>query len=447
MATLPRGIQAMPIKDKRTKSITVKYRVQVRRQGFTADKLFDVESDAVMFWEDSRTPEGRLAITRGDDRSSARSKAIAAEMAEIITGGRITVGKAIDLYNSRRYQPILDNPKSEDKDTRSAKTMTYLLNSIRKVKIGYMKSGLAPSGVFSPMLAKAKGYDTKALQDFSIDELTSQHVTELIEKRLDGGAIQVSSVRREIGALQSIVNKLEHYDNTAWLRLKSKNPFKSYDKSLLKGGSPRRRNIIDDNDSGLLVRELVACRNPDMLRIYMISMLTGMRRAESIGLKWSQIHLEDGYIELSPTDTKARKERIVILLKDAHDFIKDIPRVAKRDRLFKYTIEGFKSVFDRVIKRTELEDVKFHDTRRSAITKVYKELTSSSVALADMFGVANVRNFEDTTIGPIKTGIMLKNKAIRTQEEAQQVFGHKDAQTTLGYMNIAGVKKKKGQHL
>jgi integrase len=442
MPTLPRGVQPISLKDKATRRITIKYRVQVRKKDFAIDRLFDNEDDAIVFWEDTRTPAGRLSILNGYDRSSAKSKAIAAEMAEIITGGRITVGKAIDLYNARRYQPIIDNPASEDKDVRSAKTLIYMLNSIRKIQIGHMASGLAPSGAWAPLMAKAKGYQLKALEDFAIDELTSQHVTELIEKRLDGGKIQVSSVKREIGALASIVNKLEHYDNTAWIRLKGVNPFKSYDKALLRGGVKRRRNIIDNDDAELLFRELVACRNPDMLRIYMVSMLTGIRRAEAIGLKWSQVHMDDGYIDLGPKDTKAGKERIVILLDDAKEFISTIPK-RKTDRMFTYTIDGFASVFDRVLKRAGVEDVHFHDARRSRITKIYKELTSSSVALADMFGVANVRNFEETTIGPIKTGIMLKNKAIRTQEEAQQVFGHKDAQTTMGYMNIAGVKKPK----
>ena len=57
-----------------------------------------------------------------------------------------------------------------------------------------------------------------------------------------------STVKREIYALQGVVNKLRFTDNKAWKRLNGHNPFAEADKAKVKGGERRRRRIISPDE-------------------------------------------------------------------------------------------------------------------------------------------------------------------------------------------------------
>ena len=69
------------------------------------------------------------------------------------------------------------------------------------------------------------------------------------------------------------------------------NPFALADKTLVKGGERRRRRIISAAKEVALLVALRACRNIEMPLIFAVALSTGMRRAEVLGLLWSQIDL------------------------------------------------------------------------------------------------------------------------------------------------------------
>lgn len=143
----------------------------------------------------------------------------------------------------------------------------------------------------------------------------------------------------------------------------------------------------------MLLTELRKCRNPEMPMIFALAISTGMRRAELLGLHWSQVDLNRGVIHLDADQTKASEDRMVILLPEAREAFKAIPRVD--GRVFHYKIEGFKTNFQRVLKRAGLSDIHLHDTRRSFISRVLKNITASPVATADMVGARSVSGILD----------------------------------------------------
>ena len=167
-------------------------------------------------------------------------------------------------------------------------------------------------------------------------------------------------------------------------------------------GERRRRRIISPDEEEALLTELRKCRNKEMPLIFAVAISTGMRRAEILGLLWSQIDIERGVINLDADQTKADEERLVILLPEAVAAFKVIPRVD--DRVFHYKIEGFKTVFRRVLERAKLDGIHMHDTRRSFISRVLKDITSSPVAIADMIGSRSVVNLQKRTIERIRQG-------------------------------------------
>lgn len=243
--------------------------------------------------------------------------------------------------------------------------------------------------------------------------------------------------------MQSVVNKLRYTDQKAWRRLNGHNPFALADKTLVKGGEKRRRRIISAAEEEALLVALRACRNVEMPLIFAVALSTGMRRAEVLGLLWSQIDLDRGVINLEPDQTKANEDRLVILLPEAVEAMRTIPVID--DRVFHYKIEGFKTNFRRVLTRAGLEDIHMHDTRRSFISQVLKDITASPVAIADMIGARSVANLQKRSIDRIRQGNMIDAGSIDTEEQLRSVVGHKDGQTTSCYANMAPEKKSVGK--
>ena len=240
-----------------------------------------------------------------------------------------------------------------------------------------------------------------------------------------------------------MVNKLRYTDHPAWKQLNGRNPFQLADKTKVKGGERKRRTIIGPEQEEALLAELRKCRNKEMPLIFAVAMSTGMRRAEVLGLLWSQIDLERGVINLDADQTKADEERLVILLPEAVEAFKAIPRADGDDCVFHYKIEGFKSVFRRVLTRAKLEGIRMHDTRRSFISRVLRDITSSPVVIADMIGARSVANLQKRSIERIRQSEMIESGAIQTEEQLRWVVHHKDGQTTARYANLAPAKASK----
>jgi len=436
--TIPRGIQEVRWKNVERQTI-VKYRIQIKRKDFAVDRFFDELDDAKLFLEDSKSLSGRIAIAEGRDRASATSKATSAYMADLLGSGKLTVGQAIDLHIEREYAPKIGTPEKpsgfKDKDIRTAKVNRDRLKKIKTILIGGFADGmLEPAGQYIGLRTHAKGFKRRPLGDWPIVDLTSQQTTEFIIERL-ANKIAKTTIKREIGALQSVVNKLEHYNNKAWLRLQGRNPFKSYDKTKLKGGIKRRRMIINKEDEEKLLNVMRNVKNKQYPLALGLAMLTGLRRAELLALEWRQIDLEAGVIDLDPDQAKDGEERLVSLLPEAIDALKAFPKSG--DQLFTLSIEGFKTGWQRIRKEAGLEHINFHDTRRSAVSMMLRDISNSSVVIAEYLGAKSIRNLEETTLNPIRQSERVASKSLSTQEDVMSQVGHKKSQTTQGYTNLA----------
>lgn len=443
MAAIPRGIQSISWKNKTDKSIAVRYRVQVKRKAFQVDRLFDTLEDAATFLADTKSPEGRKAIAEGRDRVSSKGMqdAISGFLLDKLGSGRMTLGQAVDAKIARDYTSIIEAEGGThlDKDVRTAKVNRDRLRKIKSVEIGFVKPGeFVPSGSAAKLKQYAKGYKKVEFGSILLEDMSAETTTAYIRARLDGDNVARSTVKREIGALQAIVNQLPNYDQRAASRLPDKNPFSTYDKSLLRGGKKRRRRVISEEEEGKLLLALRACRNPEMPLVFALGLATGMRRSEILSLRWNQIDLKRGVIELDPDQTKADEERLVILLPEAITAIKRIKR--KDERVFHYSIEGFKTNFARVLKRVGLTDLRFHDTRRSFISRVLMDITASPVAIADMIGASSVRSLEESTIRPLRQAEAVeqarRSGRIQAEEVLRASVGHQDSQTSLAYTNL-----------
>jgi integrase len=102
---------------------------------------------------------------------------------------------------------------------------------------------------------------------------------------------------------------------------------------------------IDSRDRILTDQELAAvwqaCSEDDFGRIVKLLVLTGCRREEIGGLRWSEIDLETGVMTIPGERTKNHKTHILTLPATAIEILKSAPRRGNRDVIFGGGKTGF----------------------------------------------------------------------------------------------------------
>ena len=100
---------------------------------------------------------------------------------------------------------------------------------------------------------------------------------------------------------------------------------------------------------------------------------TAMRRGEMCRLSWSHVHLKQGYLDLPWTLTKNKKPRIVPLSLRAQRILATQPRVG--DLVFDTTINAVKLAFSRARTRVGSVDLRLHDLRHEATSRLFERTT------------------------------------------------------------------------
>ncbi|NRG17570.1 tyrosine-type recombinase/integrase [Rhizobiales bacterium] len=106
-----------------------------------------------------------------------------------------------------------------------------------------------------------------------------------------------------------------------------------------------------------------------------LMMLTGQRRGEVSGMRWSELNLENGLWSLPSTRVKNSTAHIVPLAPLAVDILKSVPRFQNSDFVFTTTgttpISGFGRLKERLDAAfADAEDWRFHDLRRTMATNM-----------------------------------------------------------------------------
>ena len=135
-----------------------------------------------------------------------------------------------------------------------------------------------------------------------------------------------------------------------------------------------------------------ACREDDHGRIVRLLMLTGQRREEVAGIRWSELDLEDGVWSLPAARTKNKRPHDVPLSSEAVALLRAIPKQRDRDLVFGSGKGGFsgwskakKELDTRIAKAsdsaeghptaepdpaTKAQPWRLHDLRRTAATRM-----------------------------------------------------------------------------
>ncbi|MBU2836946.1 tyrosine-type recombinase/integrase [Acidithiobacillus thiooxidans] len=133
----------------------------------------------------------------------------------------------------------------------------------------------------------------------------------------------------------------------------------------------RDRRLVGDEESRLLA----ACSltNPELADIVIFAIETAMRQGEIMDLEWRHINWLD-HIAYLP-ETKNGSARLVPLSERAEAVLQRQQARTKdqNDRVWKYTNNGMRAVYNRAVKRAGIEGLTFHDLRHEATSRLVEK--------------------------------------------------------------------------
>ena len=251
---------------------------------------------------------------------------------------------------------------------------------------------------------------------YLIHKITPIDINNYIKSRKRNGLKPVS-IQREITHISNVFSKAKYLSEFDFI-IEMRNPTREYDRDLLKNNSLKREVSLTDEELKLIFDEFKKYSNPDLFNICYLSLLTSMRRSEVITLKQNQI--KDNYIQL--IHTKSGKPRKVYLTFEAQEFIKTLKPKKLDGSYFEYTISGFDRIFRGQVQKYGF-DLKFHDFRKIAISRILSKSSDNSLVVANLLGFSSIRKFNKDYI---HTQLMNTD----TQQGALRTFGHDNPDIT-----------------
>ena len=183
---------------------------------------------------------------------------------------------------------------------------------------------------------------------------------------------------------------------------------------------PRGRvRFLDDDERERLLKE---CKESPSTMLYpcvILALSTGMRQAELMELKWSDVNLKDGYLILH--ETKNGDRRRVPLSGLGLSLLQEHAKIRRIDTplLFPSTVNpqqpiDLRKAFTNSMKRAEIKDFKWHDLRHC--TASYLAMNGASLAeIAEVLGhktLSMVKRYAHLSDGHVSNVVASMNEKI-----------------------------------
>ena len=136
---------------------------------------------------------------------------------------------------------------------------------------------------------------------------------------------------------------------------------------------------ITADDEHALIEAAKQSRTSNLSELLILAIETAMRRGELLALDWQDIDLERR--ELLVRRSKNGKSRTIPLTARAHRTLANMNSDWSKP-VFPLSANAVRLAFERVRRRTGFKDVRFHDLRHEAISRLFERgLTTPEVAL------------------------------------------------------------------
>lgn len=204
-----------------------------------------------------------------------------------------------------------------------------------------------------------------------LSKLTSEDLQDWIDRQ----TIAPASIRREFNLIQSV---LKHCRNP-WRYMHD-----NITKDLIKPPLPkhRERRIWPDEEKAIIDAlgyqedKPIRTNRQKLAVAFLLALETGMRQGEIFNMEWSLVELEKRYVTLPDTKNGSSREvplssRAIYLLQKLHPIV---------GRVFKSNQASCSTEFRKTVKRCGIENLRFHDTRHEACTRLSKKYNVAQLA-------------------------------------------------------------------
>ena len=198
------------------------------------------------------------------------------------------------------------------------------------------------------------------ISTLTLDKLSSSAIAAFRDRRLPDGA---RTTHYDLTLIRHCLKIATH----EWGLMLSSNPVDFI--KMPPASSPRQRRL-NKGEYERLEQASHLTLNPHIWPIVVFAIETGMRRSEILGLTWDNISLEQqlAYLPL----TKNGTSREVPLSIKAVDVLKDQRSRQNTPTPFPVNANAFRLAWERLRKRADLCDLRFHDLRHEAISRFFE---------------------------------------------------------------------------
>ena len=191
-----------------------------------------------------------------------------------------------------------------------------------------------------------------------LSKLSSAKLAEFRDRRMNDG----------VRAAQYDLILIRHCIKIARLEWSVPMPINPVDSIRIPNGIKRRERRLMEGEYNVLMRAAQSCKNALIWPIVEFAIETGMRRSEILNLRWQNISDQQRIASL--LDTKNGSKRDVPLTQKAAKVIASLP--ARTDNVFPTTDYAIRHAWDRLVRRAGIEDLRFHDLRHEAISRLFE---------------------------------------------------------------------------
>jgi integrase len=211
---------------------------------------------------------------------------------------------------------------------------------------------------------RLKAIMRKPIARWSMANLSATRIAEYRDQRLK--EVSAGTVIRELAYLSAIINHVRR----EWGISMPANPVQM----VRKPQSPQARaRVLTDEEVARLYEALepIGRRSHWTKPAVQLALATAMRRGELLALRWEHIDLVARTAFLP--DTKNGESRTVPLSTEAVQVLAALPRHIS-GVVIPVNYFTLDAAFKRACKRSGLNDIRFHDLRRTAITRMAEKL-------------------------------------------------------------------------
>lgn len=183
------------------------------------------------------------------------------------------------------------------------------------------------------------------------------------DQRLAAGK-SPNTIRLEL----ALLSHLYTVARTEWGMSTLINPVEFVKKPKLPAGRTRRLEPMEESKLLKAAHEY----GGEIETIIRFALETAMRRGEIVDMRWARINLAKRFLTIPETkDAKVIRSRDVPLSSEAYSILKKLPRRID-GRVWDITENGVSQAFSRICKRAGLSNLRFHDLRHEATSRLFE---------------------------------------------------------------------------